>query len=36
MIVAINQIIKTIPSIVPNHGPNTTHLAHIGVLDYLA
>ena len=34
MTVEINQIIKTIPSIIPNHGLNTTHLAYVGVLGY--
>ena len=27
---------KMIPSTVPNHGPNTTHLALMGVLGYPA
>ena len=25
---------ETMPSTVPDHGPNTTHLAHMGVLGY--
>ena len=32
----INQIITTMPPTVPNHGLNTIHLAHMGVLGYLA
>ena len=34
MTVDINQIIKMKPFIVPNHDPNTTHLAHMSLLGY--
>ena len=36
MTVEINQIIKMILSIIPNHSLNTTHLTYVGVLAYAA